>query len=216
MSQARNSREAAIYDRIMHPGPEPRTLINQVGTRIAQTLDEKEEMLAHLRMRQGLPPEADVMTYAGFRAIHRHILQDVYAWAGQERTYTTGRNEASFARPEHIATWMAKQFAKVVEADGFKGRDAAGFADGAADVVNEINAAHPFIDGNGRTTRVWLQLLAERAGHQVSYDASDRLPWNEAARIGFLSGDHRPFAKVILTCMARGAEQALEARRETP
>lgn len=215
MSEMRNGREAQIYDRMTYPGPEPRTLVNKLGIKDLAKLDSREDQISYERMRQGLPKEANPMTYAGFRAVHRHILQDVYEWAGQERTYTTGRSkEAPFARPEHISSWMEKQFRKLAAADGFRGRSAAEFADGAADIANEINAAHPFIDGNGRTTRIWLQQLAERAGHQIAYDASDREAWNHAAKVGFLGGDHRPLAKVISACMERGAEQMREALAE--
>ena len=46
----------------------------------------------------------------GLKAIHRHHLQDVYDWAGEFRTYTTGRGAAPFAPPEQIRPWLDQQF----------------------------------------------------------------------------------------------------------
>ena len=113
-----------------------------------------------LRMRQSLPKDATPRAYEGSTAIHQHLFQDVYAWAGQERTYTTGRGSAPFALPENIGAWAEKQFATLRRRRFLQGLSAAAFARGAAELVNEINAAHPFIEGNGRTQRVWLRALA--------------------------------------------------------
>lgn len=82
--------------------------------------------------------------------------------------------------------------------------DAAHFAERAAHYVNEINAAHPFIEGNGRTQRVWLRNLAEQAGHHVRLRSEDRERWNEASRIGFEKAGSEPMASLIRDSLVRG------------
>ena len=88
-----------------------------------------------LRMRQSLPKDATPRAYEGSTAIHQHLFQDVYAWAGQERTYTTGRGSAPFALPENIGAWAEKQFATLRRRRFLQGLSAAAFARGAAETA---------------------------------------------------------------------------------
>lgn len=192
-----NKYEASIYDSLMYSGPEPRVPINKLNIRDWSNLEQKEAEIVALRMEQGLPPEALKLSYDGFKAIHAHLFQDIYEWAGKERTYTTGRNQnAPFAPPEHIGSWMQQQFETLRHDNYLKGTDPDLFATKSAGLVNEINAAHPFIEGNGRTQRVWLRLVAENTGFSLDIRKEDREAWNEASRIGFLSSNE-PMAQLI-------------------
>jgi len=92
---------------------------------------------------------------------------------------------------------MRQQFKQLAQERYLAGRDKAQFAERAAVYVNEINAAYPFIDGNGRTQRFWLRMLAENAGFDFALGAADAKRWNNASRLGFVKGDHAPMAKLI-------------------
>jgi len=204
MSGQRDAREEEIYRRLRYPGTD--VLINKLDIRDAATLEVAERRFVRIRQREGLPPAARRLDYAGFKAIHRHLFQDVYAWAGQERTYTTGRDVAPFARPEYIASSLEPRFALLKSENHLKGLDPKRFAERAAEHVNEINAAHPFIEGNGRTQRTWLRQLALQAGYRLTLKSEDRAAWYEASRIGFAQVDHAPMAKLIesrLKCRER-------------
>ena len=113
-------KEYAIYDRYMYPGPEPRTPINKFGIRDRRAFEAHEARIVAIRARN-IPDKARQLNYRGlrgFKALHKHLFQDVFEWAGKERTYTTGRNAvAAFARPEHIVPFVEKEFAKF-EAQG--------------------------------------------------------------------------------------------------
>ncbi|WP_413990152.1 Fic/DOC family protein [Labrys okinawensis] len=198
----RSSTEAATYNRYFYIGSEPRVPINKLGIKDRALLEEAEGLLVELRVAQGLPRKALQLTYAGFKAIHHHLFQDLFDWAGKERTYTTARNPiVSFAQPEHITGWMEAQFISLRGDNYLRGLDRTVFAQKAAVLVNEINAAHPFIDGNGRVQRLWLQIVAEQAGYRVEIHRQDREAWNEAARIGFLRSSE-PMARFIFERMA--------------
>jgi cell filamentation protein len=191
----RSAREEAEYGRYRYAGTD--TLINRLGLRDPVDLEAAERVLVSNRLRESLPRAADPRTYPGFKAIHRHLFQDVYGWAGQERTYTTGRGPAPFATPENIRPWMEKQFVALRGQGFLRGQSIRAFAEGAAVIVNEINAAHPFIEGNGRTQRTWLRALAGRAGYRLTLRSSDRAAWYEASRIGFERADHGPMAALL-------------------
>lgn len=99
--------EQEVYDRLMYPDPDPRVPVNKLGLRNHVELGAWEAELVGRRMRQGLPPEPLELTYTGFKAIHGHLFQDIYEWAGKERTYTTGRNasEDGVRFPVFAAPW---------------------------------------------------------------------------------------------------------------
>lgn len=197
MSVQRDGRETEIYERVMYAGPEPRVPVNKLGLRDWLTLEIAEIEIVARRSKQGLPRQAQEISYSGFKAIHRHLFQDIYDWAGEERTYTTSRNPGvPFARPEHIVSWMEKQFLSLHAANCLNGLAKPDFSRKAAFFVNEINAAHPFIEGNGRVMRLWLQIVADGAGYGLMLDRADKLAWNDAARLGFF-GSNEPMAALI-------------------
>ncbi|WP_165826222.1 Fic/DOC family protein [Rhizobium wuzhouense] len=155
-------------------------------------------------MEQGLPSEALALKFEGYLSIHRHLFQDLYEWAGSLRPYTTSRNPgAPFAAPENIAPWMQKQFEFLQSQEYLRELGLSDFAAALASVANELNAAHPFIDGNGRVLRLWLQIVSEKAGFDLSLDRRHAGDWNEASRIGFLTGNCAPLSALLLANLTR-------------
>jgi fido (protein-threonine AMPylation protein) len=198
----RSSREQTEFERFHYPGTQ--VLRNKLGLHDAGELELAERYLSSRRAHQGFPDAAVSPDVAGLQAIHHHLFQDIYDWAGSFRTYTTGRGTAPFAPPEQIRPWLEKQFAALTIEGCLKGLSADRFAERAAFYVNEINAAHPFIEGNGRAQRVWFRNLAAQAGHEVRLRSEDRERWYEASRIGFENADHAPMEKLIRECIVTG------------
>lgn len=115
----RSAREQAAYEQAHDP--ETGVLRNRLGIRDAETLEHAERYLVAKRMQQGLPPDANRLDVDGLKAIHRHLFRDVYDWAGDFRSYTTGRGPAPFAPPEQIQFWLDRQFEALRRDDGLKG-----------------------------------------------------------------------------------------------
>ena len=191
----RSAVEQREYERHHYPGTD--VLVNALDIRDPVILETAERSLVAKRFQQGLPEAARSIDSPGLQAIHRYLFQDIYSWAGEFRRYTTGRGAAPFAPPEQIRPWLDQQFENLKAERYLKNVDAAHFADRAAHYVNELNAAHPFIEGNGRTQRVWLRNLAEQAGHHVRLHSEDQERWYEASRIGFEQADPEPMADLI-------------------
>jgi fido (protein-threonine AMPylation protein) len=171
--------------------------VNKLGIRDAAELEAVERELTAERAEQGFPRSAHFRSYGGFTAIHRHLFRDLYSWAGRERKFTTGRGSIPFAIPEHIGVWMQQQFNALAGDSYLTNLSLDTFAEAAAGYVNEINAAHPFIDGNGRTQRFWLRMLADNAGFEFTLRDTDSRRWNEASRLGFMRSDHAPMAALL-------------------
>ncbi len=179
----RSAQEQREYEKHVYPGTE--ILINKFGLRDAGLLEVAERQAVADRLGEGLPRSAQQSSPYGIKAIHGYILQDVYTWAGEFRTYTTGRGDASFARPEFIEPELERLYSRVEDDKFLKGLNPTEFAAKAAAHVNDLNAIHPFVDGNGRTQRVWLRLLGEQAGHSVELRPGDQQAWNDASMEGF-------------------------------
>ena len=173
-------------DPYTYPGTE--TLRNRLGLTDEKTLIEAERRLTQARgaeaARLTFPATAD-----GYRALHKHLFQDLYDWAGQDRTVNIAKGGSSFAAVPYVARELDKRFADMGAQSGFRGLPRDEFFDRLGDHINEINAIHPFREGNGRTMRHHAAQLAREAGHPIRIAAIDKDKWMEASRHGFLTGD---------------------------
>jgi cell filamentation protein len=118
---------------------------------------------------------------AHLRAIHQHIFQDVYDWAGQHRTVNMGKvGAAAFAAaPAGIEFYMG--VASNILAEPHWARiDQEDFVVRATVVFALVNHAHPFREGNGRSSRVFMQHVAERSGFTMDYTQVSAAQWNAA------------------------------------
>lgn len=115
--------------------------------------------------RSIVPPPPGDFDPAHYRALHRHMFQDVYAWAGEYRTIRTGKGGNWFCYPEWIVREMAKLFATLDRPALLPGVDVDDFIVATADFLGDLNHIHPFREGNGRAQLYFVRLLGLRAGH---------------------------------------------------
>lgn len=140
-------------------------LKNRARLRDAKTLESFELEMSTLRSQEPLPDGQFNPTH--YRRIHHHLFQDVYAWAGKYRTVRTSKGGNPFAFPEHISPYMDQVFGKLALPALKPGSSEADFLDAAADFLAELNAIHPFREGNGRSQLSLMHLVGERAGHPL-------------------------------------------------
>lgn len=102
---------------------------------------------------------------ARLRAIHGHLFRDVYAWAGTWRTTGIWKGEGSQFAPPELAPDAVERVGARVAADGdaalVSGETRITFL---AEVLADLNYAHPFRDGNGRAQREWARQLGAEHG----------------------------------------------------
>lgn len=140
-------------------------LKNKAGLRRQDDLDRFEAIMTAQRFEEPVP--SGRFGAAHYRALHRHIFQDVYTWAGRLRTVRIIKGESAFCYPEHIPGQLQQLFAELKRADGLRGLEANAFAERAAAFLATLNAIHAFRDGNGRAQTAFLVLLAYKAGHPL-------------------------------------------------
>ncbi|WP_242140644.1 Fic family protein [Sphingomonas sp. TREG-RG-20F-R18-01] len=195
-------------DPYTYPGTD--TLRNRLGIADEQSLVAAERRFTLARgaeaARLSFPATAD-----GYRALHKHLFQDLYDWAGRDRTVNIAKGGSSFAHVPYIAREMDKLFADMATKNNFRGLSRDEFFDRLGNHINEMNAVHPFREGNGRTMRQHAAQLARDAGHPIRIASIDKTAWMDASRHGFLTGDHRGMAAVLAAAAVR-RDLAPEAR----
>jgi len=140
-------------------------LKNKLGLRDPALLQAFELEMSSLRSAEPLPNGRFGPTH--YRQIHRHLFQDVYRWAGRYRTIRTAKDGNWFCFPEHIDREMNLLFLRLASPPLLPGATALDFIPAAADFLAELNAIHPFREGNGRTQLAFLHLVALKAGHPL-------------------------------------------------
>ena len=98
-------------------------------------------------------------------AVHDHLFQDVYTWAGEFRSVRISRRWSAFCYPENIAKEMRRLFADLGKRSLLRELSQKEFAIQAAHFLAELNAIHAFREGNGRSQLAFVIMLAVRAGH---------------------------------------------------
>ena len=174
-------------------------LRNKAGLRHAAALEAFELEMTTLRAEEPLPGGRFGSTH--YRAVHHHLFQDVYGWAGRYRTVRTAKGGNPFCFPEHIPAQMDRLFADLRAGPCLDPRDVEIFVAAAAHFLGELNAIHPFREGNGRSQLAFLHLVGLRAGHPFDFSKVRRdtfLP----AMIASYDGKLKPLAAELGTLLA--------------
>ena len=130
------------------------------------------------------------------RAFHRYILGDVYPWAGELRTVSIAKGSL-FCLPQHLESYGAEIFGRLAGADRLRGLAREPFIGQlAGESLADVNALHPFREGNGRARRVFFSQLAHDAGHHIDWVRMDPAR-NVTASAAAHRGDLAPLTAML-------------------
>ena len=185
-----------MYDSAPDPYcyPDTTVLKNRANIRDQITLDAFEDDAATQRAEEPCPTGR--LSVSHYRAIHRQLFQDIYTWAGRFRSVRISKGGSMFCYPEHIAAEMRRLFAGLRTERHLAGATADEFAQKAAHFLAELNAIHPFREGNGRTQLAYLTLLAEQANHPLNLERMEPTAILNAMIASF-GGDEAQLAQLI-------------------
>jgi cell filamentation protein len=116
-----------------------------------ETIDGKSKSKAYALFDSSLPDAAEVGTVRGLRQIHGCLFGGLYDFAGQIRTLNISKGRFQFAMARFLPETL-----NTVE------RMPERTFDEIVDKYVEMNAAHPFMEGNGRSMRIWLDLMLKK------------------------------------------------------
>ena len=183
--------------------PGTHVLKNIPGLRDPAALDAFEYEAGAIRSSQlSLQPLTGALDLAHLKAIHQQLFQDVYDWAGETRTVNISKNGNQFAQVAFIDSSMAKIAADLANEKHLRGLDKPDFIARLAHHFAELNAVHPFREGNGRATREFLAQLARGAGYRLDQTRIEQVTgdWVLASRlsaVGDLSAVERIFGRAV-------------------
>ena len=144
------------------------TLKNKLGIMDPIELAHKEEQLTKKRAQElydkHILETFEVGTYAGLAKIHGYLFQDVYDFAGTMRKVNIAKGNFRFAPLLYLSEAL-QQIDKMPQ-DSY---------DHIIEKYVEMNVAHPFREGNGRSTRIWLDaILKKELGKVVDWSQVDK------------------------------------------
>ena len=130
--------------------------------------EDAEERISKQKARElfesGALDALEAGTYASLQAIHRHLFEDIYDFAGETRKLNLSKGSFRFASAIYLDEAL-KQISAMPQGT---------YEEIIAKYV-EMNIAHPFLEGNGRSTRIWLDaILKKELGVVVDWSRVNR------------------------------------------
>ena len=143
-------------------------LENKLGIADAPALAEAEEKISKKKAAElfesGLLSNLEAGTFASLQAIHRYLFGEIYPFAGKLRTVNMAKGNFRFAPLMYLEAALAN-IDKMPQST----------FDEIVEKYVEMNIAHPFREGNGRSTRIWLDcILKKEIGKVVDWSKVDK------------------------------------------
>lgn len=131
-------------------------------------------------------------------SIHKQLFQDIYAWAGKERTVEISKDGkqffpiSNFENAFRYIDGLISDFKKIKRSDKDK------IAESLAQILDNINYLHPFRDGNGRVQREFIRMLALEKGIDLNLNPPDNKDVYERYMQGTIKSDTKILKELIL------------------
>ena len=162
--------------------PDSNVLKNKLNIRDNKLLKTAEEEITLIKQMELLKnPIKGNFSKAHLMNIHKFIFEDIYSFAGKIRREQISKADTMFYPPNLIDRELDKVFAKIKEKNMLKETDKEKVFDNLAYVMAELNIIHPFREGNGRSIREFIRLMAKRMGYNLNWGNVDKEELLEAS-----------------------------------
>jgi len=164
-------------------------LLNKLGIGDPNKLREVEaDITAAVIIRLLGKPLPGRFDLRHLQRLHLEIFGPLYPWAGQIRTVAIAKTDL-FCLPHHIEPYARSVFDELANEKLLRGLGRDEFLDRVTHYFAEVNAIHPFREGNGRTQRAFFGQLAREAGWPIDWSNLDAQV-NTDASVAALRGNN--------------------------
>lgn len=129
--------------------------------------------------------------------IHRHLFQDIYAWAGKKRKVEISKDGKQFFPTTHFDNAFRYIDQLIAEFKSTPKNNKQQLAEKLAEVLDNVNYLHPFREGNGRVQREFLRLLALEKGLTLNLNPPDIKSIYERYMKGTIESDVKTLTELI-------------------
>ena len=162
--------------------PDSNVLKNKLNIKDNKLLKTAEEEITLIKQMELLKnPIKGNFSKSHLMNIHKFIFEDIYSFAGKIRREQISKADTLFYPPNLIDRELDKVFAKIKEKNMLKETDKEKVFDNLAYVMAELNIIHPFREGNGRSIREFIRLMAKRMGYDLNWGNVDKEELLEAS-----------------------------------
>ena len=180
--------------------PDSNVLINKLNIKENKLLKTAEEEITLIKQMELLKnPIRGNFSKAHLMNIHKFIFEDIYSFAGKIRREQISKADTMFYPPNLIDRELDKVFAKIKEKNMLKETDEEKVFDNLAYVMAELNIIHPFREGNGRSIREFIRLMAKRIGYDLNWGNVDKEELLEASILSV--DDYKVLKGILKTCV---------------
>jgi cell filamentation protein len=130
------------------------------------------------------------------RVLHRELFHTIYSWAGELRTVEVAKGDTRFANAAVIEMAADGIFAALHTEHLLKDLSSTAYAARLAHYYSEINILHPFREGNGRTQRLFFDLLVRESGYRLAWERIDASE-NIAACVAAYQGNEERLMRML-------------------
>jgi cell filamentation protein len=184
--------------------PDTSILINLEGIRDPTALLERETELQIAAYEEVLTSFDEALTpvLPFFYYLHHLMFSPLFVWAGRPRTVGIAKGGTPFCPPQNIDAMMNALFAELEQEQWLAGLDSNTFIESAAYYICELNAVHPFREGNGRAIRFYADVLSAKArGDIFDWTRANADEYLQACVAGFQQ-DYSRMISVLKLCIS--------------
>lgn len=150
-------------------------LINKKGIKDATELDRIEKAVSYMKaLELAQNPINGKFDLRHLQRIYQHLFSDIYPFAGKIREGYLQKGEQDFAMGYRIVPQAEKLFTELKNEQFLKNIEPDKLAARLAYYMGEINAIHPFREGNGRTQRIFIVQLAREVGYELTFEKTNQ------------------------------------------
>jgi cell filamentation protein len=129
--------------------------------------------------------------------IHKHLFQDIYAWAGKQRIVEISKDGKQFFPTSHFENAFRYIDTLILGYKKIRKTDKQKLAQKLAEILDNVNYLHPFREGNGRAQREFLRLLALEKGLTLNLNPPDNTSVYDRYMQGTINSDTKTLTNLI-------------------